>query len=109
MCTSNLHRSKTAHDYFAEKLPQHEFKSAGIDEFNCKKYGSTPCTAELLGWSDLIFAMQDQHVGWIEAAEPAALRKVVNLNVPDVFPYFDSNLIKLLEERVPALITMNQR
>lgn len=109
LCTSNLHRSKTAHDYFAAKLPNHDFKSAGIDEMNCMKYGGTLCTPGLLRWSDLIFAMQDQHANWIKDAEPEAMVKVVNLNVPDIFAYFDSNLIKLLDERVPALITLQSR
>jgi protein-tyrosine-phosphatase len=44
LCTANLHRSRTAEDYFKSLDSTHTFKSAGLSE----KYCTQLCSVELL-------------------------------------------------------------
>ena len=47
ICSANKQRSKTAEDYFAEKHPEYNFKSAGTNIKICRKEGTTPLTEDL--------------------------------------------------------------
>ena len=97
LCTSNIHRSKTAHDYYKDLDKTNEFKSAGLNERNCKRYGSTVCTEDLLEWADTVFVMEQKHIERIKMyTEDRFLHKIINLEIDDDYGYMDSNLIKLI-------------
>lgn len=101
LCTSNVNRSRTAEDIFRAKFPEYEFCSAGLSEKYCTRNDTTLCTIEMLSWADKVFVNEQLHIERItEYAGPAYLEKVVNLDIPDEYTYFDDELISLLEARV---------
>jgi len=97
LCTANMHRSRTAEDYFREQYPQHHFKSAGLSEKYCQKYGTRLCTIELLDWADKIYVMEHMHSERIaKYAGEQYLQKVVVLGIEDVYQYMQPELIRCL-------------
>ena len=97
LCTANLNRSRNAADYFSSNGAGHHYKSAGLSQKYCQKYGTTLCTIELLRWADKIFVMEDIHVQRIaEHAGESYLYKIEVLNIDDVYQYMQSDLIELL-------------
>lgn len=57
VCSANKQRSKTAEDYFSERHPSLEFKSAGTNHKICAKEGTTPLTKDLIEWADKVFLL----------------------------------------------------
>ncbi len=99
LCTSNIQRSKTAENFFKSKYPLHDIKSAGLSEKYCKHYGSTLCTLELLDWADKVFVMEPMHVERLSIyAGDKYLKKVVMLDIEDVYQYMQPELINVLEQ-----------
>ena len=79
LCTANLHRSRSAKDYF---------KSAGLSEKYCAKYGSRLCSSELLDWAEKIYVMEPQHVERITEHEGESyLAKIEILHIDDIYQY----------------------
>lgn len=101
LCTSNLHRSRTAEDYFKSKYSCHEFKSAGLSYKYVKKAGSTLCTVNMLRWSHRIYVFEEMHIQRIkENTGNEFLSKIVNLNIADEYTYFHRELLLLLQKKV---------
>ncbi len=61
VCTSNRDRSPALENYFKEVLPQHEYKSAGINKYFCEQKDTHLITASDLNWADIIFVAEDVH------------------------------------------------
>lgn len=98
LCTANLNRSKTAEVYFAAKDPAHTYRSAGLSEKECGRNGTTLCTEEMMEWADVIFVMQNSHIRRIEQyTGQRFLKKIVNLDIPDVYKFGETALIEQLE------------
>ena len=101
VCSANKQRSKTAEDYFASKYVVHEFMSAGTNLKICRKEGTTELTEDLLKWADQVFVMEQRHLAQIQKHTGSTYYSKINvLDIPDVFKYYDADLIELLEERV---------
>lgn len=102
VCTSNIHRSKTAERVFSLADTRGDaFCSAGVSRQNCARAGSRLCTEELLLSADLIFVFEDRHVFEIlKAVGDKVDGKLINLHIPDRFPYLDPELIDILREKV---------
>tara|TARA_R110001583_G_scaffold1444_5_gene11462 strand:- start:1679 stop:2005 length:327 start_codon:yes stop_codon:yes gene_type:complete len=101
ICSANKQRSKTAEDYFAEKCPEHNFKSAGTNRKICRKEGTTELTEDLLEWADRIFVMEKKHFGQIQKHTGSTYySKIEVLNIRDIYKYYDADLIAILEEKV---------
>ncbi|MEZ9140518.1 MULTISPECIES: hypothetical protein [unclassified Shewanella] len=99
LCTANLHRSRTAEDYFDSKCSYHEFKSAGLSEKYCKKHGTTLCTTKLLDWADKVFVMEGMHAERIITyAGQSYLEKLEILNIEDIYKYMQKELIEKLKK-----------
>lgn len=97
LCTSNLNRSRTAEDLFRSTVPEHQYKSAGLSQKYCQKYGTTLCTTELLEWADKVFVMEDMHVQRIaEHGGQSFLNKLEVLNIDDVYQYMQPELVEKL-------------
>lgn len=97
LCTSNMHRSKTAEDYFKNLDHNNHYKSAGLNERNCIRYGSRVCTEELLQWADKVFVMEQKHIDRIRMyTEEKYMHKVINLEIDDDFGYMDPNLLNII-------------
>jgi predicted protein tyrosine phosphatase len=101
LCTANLHRSRTAEDYFKSIKTSHVFKSAGLSEKYCKQHGTNLCTVELLEWADKIFVMQQMHVQRIrEHTKEIYLSKIEVLNIDDIYQYMQLELLEKLKSKV---------
>lgn len=100
LCTSNVHRSKTAEIFFAGLGLPHEFRSAGLSAKYCKKNNSVLCNTEMLKWADWIFVMEDSHHARIceHTGDEFAL-KIKVLDIPDNFAYMQPELISLIKEK----------
>lgn len=98
LCTANLNRSKTAEVHFSAKDPAHVYRSAGLSEKECSRNGTTLCTEAMLAWAEVIFVMEDSHARRIEEyTGQRFLKKVVNLDIPDVYKFGETALIEKLE------------
>ena len=97
LCTANVNRSRTAEDFYRSNSPKHQFKSAGLSQKYCQKYGTILCTIELLQWSNKIFVMEDMHVQRIaEHAGESYLNKIEVLHIDDIYQYMQPELIDKL-------------
>ena len=97
VCSANKQRSKTAEDYFAEKLEGYEFKSAGTNIKVCNKEGTSPLTEELLIWADIVLLMEQKHKDLINKAVGDNYNGKMNvLGIPDKFRYYQKELIAIL-------------
>lgn len=97
LCTANIHRSKTAEDLFTPMYPNHSFKSAGLNEKECLRNGSTLCTEGKIAWADKIYYFEKKHrERFVEHVDKQNLE---NLNIPDEFQYMQPELVALLVER----------
>lgn len=98
VCTANQHRSRTAEDLYNSD-PRFEVRSAGTDA--SEEYpDERRLTEEDVSWADIIFVMERYHLRFIEERFPAGARKVVLLNIPDVYYRGDPRLVELLRERL---------
>ena len=101
LCTANIQRSKTAEEIFRATNKNHQYKSAGLSEKYVKKANSTLCTEEILQWADLIYVFEQQHINRIQShTGDVYLPKITNLNIPDVYQYFQRELVMILLEKV---------
>ncbi len=105
ICSANKDRSKTAEDFFAAKYPAIDFRSAGTNFKICQQLGTEPLTEELLEWADQILAMEARHRKHAQAMSKAKL-KITVLGVPDVYKYYQRELIGILEERVEPILSL---
>jgi predicted protein tyrosine phosphatase len=105
VCSANKQRSKTASDYFSEKLTSFEFDSAGTNHKICNKEGTQPLTVELMNWADLVIVMEERHRKLIVQNGGSEFgNKISVLSIPDRFKYYQKELIDLLEQKVSPLI-----
>jgi len=101
LCTSNLHRSRTAEDYFKSVEKNHVFQSAGLSEKYCAKYGTQLCSVEMLKWADKIFVMESLHANRIrQYAGEHYLAKVEILHISDIYKYMQPELLDKLKSNV---------
>lgn len=92
ICNQNKHRSKTAEEIFKYKF---DTKSAGL-------YNTKPVTAKELSWADVIMVMDEGQRSEIAKRFPTLYlqKRILSLDVPDVYDYGDSKLIKRLEMKM---------
>lgn len=92
LCSRNRIRSLTAERLMAG-VPGYDVRSAGTEP------GSRVRISEkLIGWSEVIFAMEPQHRRIVEErfAGELAERALIVLHVPDEFEYLDEELFEVL-------------
>lgn len=96
VCTQNLLRSPTAEALYRSR-PELEVRSAGI-----APDARVPVTEELLQWAEIVFVMEERHRLYLQCNFPALARakRIVCLNVPDVFYYMDAELVLILTEKL---------
>ena len=95
ICNQNQNRSKTAEEIFNKRF---ETKSAGL--FNEK-----PVSERELNWADIIFVMEDFQREEIAKRFPREYMKkrILSLNIPDVYYYNQPELIKELKNKITKL------
>jgi predicted protein tyrosine phosphatase len=94
VCNQGRHRSRTAAELLSAK---HETCYRGI-------YGNL-VSKEDIAWADLVLVMEDAQRKEIARLFPTEyLRKrILNLNVPDIYSYGQPELIATLQDRFAAL------
>ena len=94
ICNQNTHRSKTAEEIFRGKF---ETKSAGL-------YNEKPLTEKQLSWADLVIVMEDRQRSEIAKRFPEIYlqKRIISLNVPDIYSYNQPELIDLLCHKIEA-------
>lgn len=101
VCSANKQRSKTAEDYFSERNPDFEYFSAGTNLNLCEKEGTNALTENDLIDADLIFVMENKHFQQIKNNTGSKyLKKIEVLNIPDIYKYFQKELIEILKNKV---------
>lgn len=97
LCSGNRLRSPTAEQVFAA-YPGIECASAGLNHD-----ADEPVTPELIEWADVIFVMERAHRRRLQARFRAHLRgkRVVCLDIPDLYGHMDATLVAALVSRVP--------
>jgi len=101
ICSANKQRSKTAEDFFAQKYPENKFLSAGTNVKICRKEGTTELTEDLLEWADKVYVMEKKHLDQIKKHTGSKYyKKIKVLDIPDIYKYYDADLITILEEKV---------
>ncbi len=96
ICSQNKWRSLTAERLFDEH-PHYEARSAGTEAG-----ARVRVAAGHLGWADVIFVMEKKHAERLRAKFGPELRgkPVINLRIPDNYPFQDPALVALLRARL---------
>jgi len=96
ICNQNQHRSKTAEELFKGRF---ETKSAGL-------FNETPVTEKQISWADVIAVMEDFQRGEIAKRFPELYlkKRIISLNIPDVYQYNQPELVSILKNKVNGLI-----
>ncbi len=101
VCSANLQRSKTGEDYFSSITDEYIFQSAGTNLKICAKEGTNPITEELVIWADTILVMETKHESIINShTQEKYNHKIIVLDIPDIYKYYQNELISILKERV---------
>lgn len=105
VCSANKQRSKTADDYFSEKFSDLAFSSGGTNHKICRKEGTEPLTEDMFKWADCVIVMERKHREIILASTKGNYaNKIKVLSIPDVYKYYQKELIAELEEKAGDLI-----
>ena len=96
ICNQNQNRSKTAEDIFKGRF---QTKSAGL-------YNGKPVTEKQLSWADLVVVMEDAQRSEIAKRFPNEYmqKRVLSLDIPDVYHYNQPELINILKSKVNELL-----
>ncbi len=92
VCNQNQNRSKTAEEIFKCKF---KTKSAGL-------YNQKPINTKQVSWADTIIVMEDEQRTEISKRFPKLYlqKRVLSLNIPDVYNYNNSELIESLKSKM---------
>lgn len=92
ICSRNEIRSLTAERMFNGSL-QFQARSAGT-----QPQARVRVTEGLIGWADIVFAMEKSHVSKLSERFPDALahKRVVCLRIPDDFEFMSPELVDAL-------------
>lgn len=99
VCTANLNRSKTAKDLFKNT---YNIKSAGILAEDTES--TNPITQNLIDWADLVIVFEKEHIHFLKHLFPDLNKPIVNLEVPDIYHYYNPELLEILKKRVTHVI-----
>lgn len=110
VCSANKQRSKTGEDYFSSIYDNYIFQSAGTNLKVCEKEGTNPITEDQVIWSDLIFVMEHKHKTIINKHTGDKYdNKIIQLDIPDIYKYYQQELISILEKKVTPILNNSQR
>jgi len=92
VCNQNLNRSKTAEEVFKGRF---QTLSAGL-------YNKKSLSDKELGWADVVMVMEDEQRTEISRRFPKLYlqKKILSLNVPDIYHYNQPELISVLKDRM---------
>ena len=96
ICNQNKHRSRTAEDMFRKEF---DTRSAGL-------YNANPVTEQQLSWADVVVVMDDDQRRELGKRFPSQYlkKRIVSLDVPDVYNYGDTELMQRLKTQLHKLL-----
>lgn len=94
VCTANIDRSPTA-EALLKRKDGFEVKSAGT-----WLHARRRITEELINWADIVFVMERYHKEFLLNLSPVAENKIVVLDIPDIYPRNDPELIRILKGKL---------
>jgi len=94
VCTANIDRSPTAEDLLK-----------GKDGFEVISVGTwakarKSISENLIDWADLILVMEERHKEAVLTLKPESEKKIIVLDIPDVYLRDDLKLVKLLKTKL---------
>ncbi|WP_443936929.1 low molecular weight protein tyrosine phosphatase family protein [Pedobacter sp. MW01-1-1] len=100
VCSRNKWRSLTAEEIY-KHFPQHRVKSVGTAESARIKLNE-----KHLIWSDIVFVMERKHKQIIKEKLGHSIKEmtIIVLDIPDIYPYMDSKLIEVLNDKVSGYL-----
>ena len=98
ICNQNQNRSKTAERLFKDRF---ETKSAGL-------YNETPVTDMQLQLADAVIVMEEEQRHEIARRFPKQYmqKRIISLDIPDVYHYNQPELIELLKRKIDEFLTI---
>lgn len=102
VCSENRLRSPTAEEVFS-KYPGVNAIGAGTNAD-----AETPVSGDLIQWADVVFVMEKSHRNKISKKYKELLKgkRLVCLDIPDVYERMQPELVKLLEAKVPKYVRL---
>jgi protein-tyrosine phosphatase len=96
ICNQNQNRSKTAEHIFKN---QFKTKSAGL-------YNTKPVSEKQISWADVVVVMEDKQRTELSKRFPQQYmqKRIISLNIPDVYSYGQEDLVHLLQTKVDELL-----
>ena len=100
LCSQNKKRSPTAEEVYSE-FSSLEVRSAGLNKGAVYLVDTSD-----IEWAEIIFVMEKKHLVNLKGKYSSLLKnkKIINLNIPDKFPYLDEKLIQLLRKAVDKYV-----
>jgi predicted protein tyrosine phosphatase len=98
ICSRNEWRSRTAHEVFARNA------SIEVDSAGTESDARVVVESDHIEWADIIYVMEDRHLRRLKRMFSGGLKdkKVINLNIPDKYPFMDPELIEVFREKLGA-------
>jgi len=95
ICNQGMNRSKTAEDIF-----KHQFNTDSAGLFN------NLLTEKQLSWADVVFVMENFQRSEIGKRFPELYlkKRILVLNIPDIYRYGQPELVEILKEKVNQAI-----
>jgi len=96
VCNQNQNRSKTAEEIFRGKF---ETKSAGLF---CRK----PISKKEFSWADIVMVMEEEQRHELAKRFPELYlqKRILNLNIPDIYNHDNPHLVSSLKSKVKKLL-----
>lgn len=96
ICNQNQNRSRTAEHIFKKRF---KTKSAGL-------YNEMPVNDKQLSWADVVVVMEDAQRSEIARRFPEQYlqKRILSLDIPDIYQYGQPELIESLRSKLDALI-----
>ncbi len=88
-----MHRSPTAEELFRGK--DYETKSAGIHPL-----AETQVSQQAIDWAEKIFVMENFQKQFLLKNFKVSKEKIINLEIPDIYPKDSPELKKILKEKI---------
>lgn len=103
VCSENRLRSPTAEAVFSD------YQGVEAIGAGTNSDAETPVTGDLIEWADVILVMENSHRNKISKKYKELLRdkRLVVLDIPDVYECMQPELIHLLKTRVPRYVRLS--
>jgi predicted protein tyrosine phosphatase len=93
-----MDRSPTAESILKQRSG-YEVKSAGTWYYAHKRV-----TEDMIDWADIIFVMEKNHVQTLLYLNPKSKDKIINLDIPDIYPRSNPELINILQNKLAKFL-----